>query len=81
MRTRAYRRVQYLKSKKKAEKIASRYWEKGSYTERDVGRLASTHGVMCSCDMCGNPRRHHNERTIQEKREMQEPLNGENNYE
>lgn len=26
---------------------------------------------MCSCHMCGNPRKHWNEKTIQEKREDQ----------
>jgi hypothetical protein len=30
--------------------------------------LLTNHGKLCSCHMCGNPRRHFNERTIQEKR-------------
>lgn len=35
------------------------------------GRYAGkTPGKLCSCEMCGNPRRHHGERTRQELRVM-----------
>ena len=27
-------------------------------TDKTVGRLAAVHGVVCSCSMCGNPRRY-----------------------
>lgn len=38
---------------------------------RLVGRLYSTHGSMCSCHACGNPRKHFNEKTLAEKRVIQ----------
>ncbi len=30
--------------------------------------LLTNHGKLCSCYGCGNPRRHHGERTIQERK-------------
>lgn len=33
----------------------------------NAGRFAH-HGCICSCWMCGNPRRHRHERTLQERR-------------
>ena len=35
---------------------------------RQVGYALSTHNCGCSCHMCGNPRKHFNETTLQERR-------------
>lgn len=35
---------------------------------REIGLMASTHGSLCSCHMCGNPRKYFNEKTMQEKK-------------
>lgn len=35
---------------------------------RSVGKIYSTHGSECSCPMCGNPRKHFNQKTRQEER-------------
>jgi len=40
-------------------------------TPRALGRSYSTHGAICSCPACGNPRRHFGESTLAEKRELQ----------
>lgn len=40
-------------------------------TPRALGRSYSTHGAICSCSACGNPRRHFGEITLAEKREFQ----------
>jgi len=39
--------------------------------ERDerVAAIQAHHGKICSCHMCGNPRKHWDEETIQELRE------------
>jgi len=39
-------------------------------TEKRVGKALHT-ACACSCWMCGNPRRHFGERTVQEKRNAQ----------
>ena len=39
----------------------------GEVTPRMVG-TASNHGKLCSCHMCGNPRKFNNELTMQEKK-------------
>lgn len=33
-----------------------------------TARLETNHGKLCSCYMCGNPRRHFKEVTLQEKK-------------
>lgn len=38
----------------------------------EIGRMESTHGAMCSCHMCGNPRKYFKEKTVQEKRSDQD---------
>lgn len=38
-----------------------------SWLDRMVNKLAG-HGKLCSCYACGNPRRHFDEKTMQEKR-------------
>lgn len=42
----------------------------GNNDDKRLGKLVHT-ATACSCYMCGNPRRHFNERTIQEKRHEQ----------
>lgn len=35
-----------------------------------IGKLAQVHGAMCSCEMCGNPRKNSKtEKTLQEIKE------------
>ena len=61
--------------KSKTKQILERLWvidEEVSASE--IGRCASVHCKGCSCFMCGNPRRHFNEKTIQERREFQEEI-------
>ena len=61
--------------KSKTKQILERLWvidEEVSASE--IGRCASVHCKGCSCLMCGNPRRHFNEKTIQERREFQEVI-------
>lgn len=82
-RTRADRRNSYAKRKKKAI-VRIRKWDRDSAdmrvppecsvvslaTPNRIGRMASTR-TCCSCYMCGNPRRHFGEKTIQELRAEQ----------
>lgn len=64
MRDRAFRRFQELKKKKWVQRVFSR-WR--PLDEAQIGYLAhSPHN--CSCHMCGNPRKHWKEKTMQEKR-------------
>lgn len=53
-----------------------RYWKRSAgykvqpdeqWLARTV-RISAAHGTLCSCYMCGNPRRHFGELTIQERR-------------
>ena len=39
-----------------------------SEDEERYARILATHGRLCSCELCGNPRRHFKEITIQEKK-------------
>ncbi|MGO4332011.1 hypothetical protein AB4Z48_37250 [Cupriavidus sp. 2TAF22] len=63
---RAYRRAQVARLK-----VYRRNYLCGLRNEREIGRAVWT-PTLCSCWMCGNPRRHMGERTIQERRFMQE---------
>lgn len=64
------------RNRKRWEKKANgMYWIGNKAKERFI-RLASNHGKLCSCYMCGNPRRHHKEKTIQELRFEQEDYEG-----
>ncbi len=55
------------------------YWYNGkSYGREGLSRMSEKqlgqvvqHPQVCSCPMCGNPRKHFGERTIQERRAMQ----------
>ena len=56
MRNRAFRISQLEKKKKKARKI---------YPHDINGKMAN-HLHVCSCYMCGNPRKHWKSKTLQE---------------
>ena len=71
----AIKRHHNSRIKTKTKQILERLWvidEEVSASE--IGRCASVHCKGCSCFMCGNPRRHFNEKTIQERREFQEEI-------
>ena len=62
MRNRAYRRAQERKLKRKL-----RYSPYGCRrSDRIVGQMIN-HRPLCSCNLCGNPRRHYDEVTRQER--------------
>ncbi len=69
-RTKAYRRFQEAKAKRRAKKYLRQIqmfdWE--LITPDKIGYQASTHNVPCSCFMCGNPRKFFGERTLKERR-------------
>ena len=65
MRTKAWRRQQEFKKKKN---VAYHNWFSWfEQTPRIIGKKAHT-PAMCSCHMCGNPRKYWKEKTIQERR-------------
>ena len=64
MSKRALRRHHKARMKQRARKVA-KIW--GGVPLNHLDKHAD-HLAMCSCEMCGNPRRHHGERTIQELR-------------
>jgi hypothetical protein len=66
MRTKSERRHHRDRMKARVQKFL---WLPKEPEARDrlVHRLADTR-KRCSCDSCGNPRRHHQELTVQERR-------------
>ena len=64
-----YRRHQDWKAKEKAKWILTRdvAWPYPP-TLKEIGKKASVHSHGCSCDMCGNPRRHFGNRSVQERK-------------
>ena len=67
---RALRRHHDKRKKEWVRKTLGHYFSDSSeLPARRVGMYSRTPKV-CSCFMCGNPRRHCNEATIQERREM-----------
>ena len=66
MRARAYRRHVEQKRKIWAKKVGRELYGKEP-TDRQVGILAHT-PELCSCYMCGNPRKHYGYKTLQELR-------------
>lgn len=54
------------------DRIKARIRREGrsSMTEEDEKRahMYANHGELCSCHMCGNPRKYFREKTIQEQR-------------
>jgi len=71
MRTRDYRRNQEEKKKKKATKHNWFSWF--DTTPALIGQAAHT-PKQCSCHVCGNPRKHWKEKTIQERRNDYEEI-------
>ena len=80
MRDKAFRRWQEEKKKKKVRKywVCSRWpitgnrldWTQASGPTDDpaiIGAVAHT-PAACSCTMCGNPRKHFNQITMQERK-------------
>ena len=67
MRNRAFRRKQLVKRKLACKKRVRDVWRENP-DALDVNCLASVRG-KCSCPMCGNPRRHFGELTIQERKQ------------
>lgn len=53
--------------KKYTKKIIST-WFSSEPTKEQIGKNYSVHASGCSCKACGNPRKHFNEKTIQEKK-------------
>ena len=57
--------------KSRAKKVQKSWWSCIEYTEDELDIAASALAdniKNCSCYMCGNPRKHFNEETLQEKR-------------
>lgn len=63
------RRSYELKAKTKAKKIIKKRFLDSSRepTLKEIGKMSSVHSVNCSCAACGNPRKFFNEKTLQEK--------------
>jgi hypothetical protein len=66
MRDLAFRRFQERKKKRWVHKHFKNHWL-GGITPADVGIRAHSPAI-CSCLVCGNPRKHWKQRTIQELR-------------
>jgi len=69
LRTRAYRRDRLERKKRRVLDYYGGWMKQAdaAYRARYVGKNAGT-PHPCSCPMCGNPRRHFGERTVQERR-------------
>jgi|TARA_B110000285_G_scaffold201159_1_gene235584 hypothetical protein len=66
-RSRDYRRHQEEKKKSKVLKSHDTWWwPEEPPSKRMIGKKAHT-PAMCSCHMCGNPRKYWKEKTLQEK--------------
>lgn len=68
----AFRRHHY--NRLKAKRINKHYWSKGytdcnGWNERFLGMAVNT-PKNCSCYMCGNPRKHWKDITLQEKKSL-----------
>ena len=85
-RGRAFRRSQTERAKDKARRVwrwtwrsiatvkIGTAWISVGWEEADpgrTGRMASVHSKPCSCSSCGNPRRHGEGLTVQERRSFQ----------
>tara|TARA_B100001013_G_C24610413_1_gene442913 strand:+ start:1335 stop:1544 length:210 start_codon:yes stop_codon:yes gene_type:complete len=64
MRGRAWRRKQEFKKKRDVFKTYYKWW-RGDRSPRIIGIRSHT-PTLCSCWMCGNPRKYFNAKTIQE---------------
>ena len=74
MRTRGLRRHNLEKFKRRCQKLIKNTLavdsENLANNEKFVGKLFQTR-KMCSCFMCGNPRKYFNEKTVKERRQEQ----------
>lgn len=58
---------QKLRNKKKWSRLVRHNFGFTEITPRMIG-IASNHGKLCSCHMCGNPRKFFNMKTLQEQK-------------
>ena len=73
MRGKAFRRHQNNRMFQRAYRIFTRRNEDSFHTEKEVVEQARFHRDIlqaCSCYMCGNPRKHFEEITLQEKKAL-----------
>lgn len=74
MRTRNFRRHNSEKFKRRCQRLIKNTFADISKNLADdrkfVGKLFRNR-KSCSCFMCGNPRRHFNEKTVRERRQEQ----------
>ena len=70
MKDRAERRKYENKVKAKMKTLVKHVYKnpKGAEDPKVVGKLASCHGAVCSCPMCGNPRKQLKQKTLAEKK-------------
>lgn len=66
--TRANRRERTCLFKERMRKHIKSTWPDWEDTKENLGKMAAVHGADCSCFMCGNPRKHWKEKTLQEKK-------------
>lgn len=70
----AYRRHQEKRMQNRSRKVVKRIFPDDSFGEdiqERIEKMAAkrrNHLAECSCHMCGNPRKHFNEKTLQERR-------------
>lgn len=71
--SRQIRFAQKARNRKRWEKKAdAMYWANVEKAKKKYIQRASNHGKLCSCWMCGNPRKYWKQKTIQELRFEQE---------
>lgn len=78
MRDRGFRKHQEERSKQKTKRKA-KVWGL-DLTDKEIGAAAAVHYAGCSCAMCGNPRRHFAEETMQEHKSDQDYLDYSREY-
>jgi len=71
-RDRAFTRGTKAKAKRKARRVLKIWFRDDNEIIDDsrIGKNAVNHCKSCSCMMCGNPRTHFGELTVQEKRQQ-----------
>ncbi|MDO5089978.1 MAG: hypothetical protein Q4D61_00395 [Cardiobacteriaceae bacterium] len=68
MRSLSFRRFQQKKCKQKAQRhLRNNLFAREERTPKRIGIHAAT-PKLCSCHMCGNPRRYEGEGTLQERK-------------
>lgn len=59
MRSRAYRRFQEKKARRRIlELLKQRHFATSEISAREIGLMTNCHRKPCSCVQCGNPRRY-----------------------